>query len=174
MIRLDNTTLFVIDVQKGLFNGQRSVYKEEELIDNINLLIKFSRQNNFPIYFVQHESKKMLEKDTEGWQLHHDLKVDTTTDNFLSKTKGSVFTENDIADKLKAVGINNIIITGLVTHMCVKTNCLEAKKLGFNVILAKDGHSNYHAEPKKMIDKWNKKLKEEGIEVLTTEQILKL
>ena len=171
---MENTASIVIDVQKGLFHRDRPIYKAEKLIHNINSLITYSRVNEMPLFFIYHETKRMLKKDTEGWQLHPDLKVDQKEDTFLFKTRGSLFKENDIAKKLKTNGIENLLIMGLFTHTCVKVNCLEAKKLGFNVILAKDAHSNYHAEPKKMIDKWNKKLKEEGIEVLTTEQILKL
>jgi len=170
---MKNTASIIIDVQKGLFYRDRPIYKAEQLINNINSLISYSRVNEMPLFFIYHETKRMLKKDTEGWQSHPILNVDTKKDNFLSKTKGSLFIENDIAQKLKADGIDNLLMMGLFTHTCVKTNCLEAQKLGFNVILAKDAHSNYHAEPKKIIETWNRKLKEAAIEVISTEQIIK-
>ena len=47
------------------------------------------------------------------------------------------------------MGVKKLIITGLLTHGCVKGACLDAKKLGYEVVLVEDGHSIMIEMPKR-------------------------
>jgi nicotinamidase-related amidase len=63
------------------------------------------------------------------------------------------------------------VVTGLVTHGCVKATCMGAKDLGYEVILVKDGHSNFNKQAAKLIDEWNRKLGDGGAEPRLAEEI---
>ena len=64
-----------------------------------------------------------------------------------------------------------MIVTGLVTHGCVKATCLGALALGYAVTLAADGHSSYSKEAAPLIEEWNRKLGAAGAQVLPAVQI---
>ena len=63
------------------------------------------------------------------------------------------------------------MVTGLVTHGCVKATCLGALALGYAVTLAADGHSSYSKDAAPLIEEWNRKLGEAGATVATASQI---
>ncbi len=63
------------------------------------------------------------------------------------------------------------MVTGLVTHGCVKATCQGALKRGYLVTLVSDGHSNYHKKPEDVIGEWNLKLASEGAEVCTASEV---
>jgi nicotinamidase-related amidase len=86
-------------------------------------------------------------------------------DNFLSKQKSNSFEGTDLDERLKAKGVDSLVITGLVTHGCVKNGCLGAKELGYGVILAQDAHSSYSAKAAELIMEWNEKLRLKGVEL---------
>ena len=58
-----------------------------------------------------------------------------------------------------------MIVTGLVTHGCVKATCLGALELGYAVVLAEDGHSSYSKDAARLVEEWNRKLGEAGAKV---------
>ena len=64
-----------------------------------------------------------------------------------------------------------MVATGLVTHGCVKATCTGALDLGYRVILARDGHSNFSKNPAQVIEEWNDKLAALGVELQPASQI---
>jgi hypothetical protein len=48
---------------------------------------------------------------------------------------------------------------------------LGAKELGYRVILAQDGHSNFSQQAAQLIEKWNQKLSAKMIELKSTREI---
>jgi nicotinamidase-related amidase len=64
-----------------------------------------------------------------------------------------------------------VVVTGLVTHGCVQAGCLDAHRLGYRVILPRDGHSNFNRQAAKLVDEWNAKLAEQGIAVIPADEV---
>ena len=64
-----------------------------------------------------------------------------------------------------------MVITGLVTHGCVKATCIGAKRQGYEVVLVKDGHSSFSKQAAKLRAEWNEKLSEGTVELGATEEI---
>jgi nicotinamidase-related amidase len=54
------------------------------------------------------------------------------------------------------------VLTGLITHSCVKATCKGALERGYEVVLVEDGHSTYRKEAATLIETWNQKLAEMG------------
>lgn len=57
----------------------------------------------------------------------------------FNKTAGSVFLSTNITYVLRNMGINHLVIAGVVTTGCVHTAVADAADLGFHVILVEDG-----------------------------------
>ncbi len=161
-----NTALVVIDVQVGLFT-KKPIYKEDELLENINHLTRKARSANIPIIWIQHANEAVLIKGTESYNIHPKLDPQDS-DLFFHKTVTSAFEETDLHQVLQSKGIEQLVITGTLTNACVQGNCKAAKKLGYSVVLAKDAHSLWDDEKtgKEKIDHHNKKLADDGIVTL--------
>jgi nicotinamidase-related amidase len=169
-MKMESTALLVVDVQKGFFKKKNWVYKEDSLVENINFLIDKSRERNIPVIFIRHTNKGFLLENSDNWQINPALKAGSD-DYYFNKEYSSIFDEKKIVKELKILSIKTFIITGLVTHGCVKAACLGAKSAGYEVILAEDGHSNFNENAKKLIDEWNEKLSNEGIAVIPTRNV---
>ena len=165
-----NTALLVIDVQNGLFSRPTRIYKAQQLLENINCLCDQFAQKDGTVFFIQHSNQKLLIKDSEAWQFHPELKVDEK-DLVIHKTHGNAFEETELKDELDARGINNLVITGLVTNGCVKATSIGGHDLGYRVVLVEDGHSTYIKTAPRLIKEWNRKLGQEIAEVHPTSEI---
>lgn len=165
-----DTVLLVIDFQRGLFKKQNKIFNEDRLIKNINILIKQCRQKKIPIIFIRHTNNSFLQENSEDWQIHPRIEVEKR-DLCFNKKHSSLFKEKKILKELETMEIKNLIITGLVTHGCVKAACIDAKRLGYGVTLVKDGHSNFNNKAEELINEWNIKLSNEGVIVLPTSDV---
>ena len=166
----ENVALLVIDVQKGLFHRVHPIYKAEELLENINSLVNRCHENGVPVYYIQHSNKSSLVEGSEAWELHPEIQPEDA-DVIIHKRYGSAFQDTPLAEELTKKGVSIIVITGLVTHGCVRATCLGALDLGYKVILVADGHSNFNKNATKYIKKWNKVLQRNGAELLMTEEV---
>lgn len=160
----NKTALLVIDVQTGLFDGPTPIYKADELLDNICLLIERARQAQAPIFFVQHSSDKALPYGSDDWRLHPRLQP-TDADVIMPKSHGSAFEETTLKAELDARHISRLVICGLVTHGCVKAATLAACELGYAVTLVEDAHSSRSQDAALMIEEWNQKLSQAGAQL---------
>jgi nicotinamidase-related amidase len=166
---MKHTALLIIDVQKGLFTKKIPVHRGDEMIANICYLAAQAHQEGVPVIYVQHTNSTMPE-NTDGWQLHPHLQP-LGSDLFIHKQRGSAFEKTQLHDILSSLGVRELVITGLVSHGCIKAACLDGIKLGYQVILVSDGHSNFHQKPTHIIKETNEKLKEVGVILKTTRDI---
>lgn len=162
--------LLVIDVQTGLFTKNNPIFQAEELLANINRLIKGAREKGIPVIFIQHCNPNFLQEGTEGWRLHPSIDA-RPEDMYLKKKHSNAFQDTPLAAELKELGINTIVVVGLVTHGCVKTACIEGKKRGFKVILVADGHSSWNKDAEKLIAEWNEKLSRDTVELKLAREV---
>jgi len=166
----DNVALLIIDVQRGLFERPNPIYRANDLLEHINTLAERAHHAGVPVIYIQHANKTTLAKGSEAWQLHPGLQP-AAQDVVIHKRHGNAFQETDLEDELKLRDIRSVVVTGLVTHGCVKATCMGAKDLGYEVILVKDGHSNFNKQAAKLIDEWNRKLGDGVAELRLAEEI---
>ncbi len=164
------TALLVIDLQHGLFRKSTPIYRAEPLLDAIDTLIGRARSAGALVIMVQHASDKVLPFGSPDWQLHPRLHP-AEGDLIVYKQHGNAFEDTPLHAELAARGIGRLVLTGLVTHGCVKATCLGALALGYDVVLAEDGHSSYSKDAARLIDEWNRNLGESGAIVVPAAQI---
>jgi nicotinamidase-related amidase len=166
-----SVALFVIDVQLGLFHKTTKIYKEKEFLDNVNALIDRFHEKHYPVFVIRHSNESTLSEGSGEWQLHPEVHTQDS-DFFMKKRISSALKENAILQKLKETNVKTLIMTGLVSHGCVKATCQEAIKLGYTVYLVEDGHSHFNKEGKKLVDKINEEMKMDGAILETTQSLL--
>jgi nicotinamidase-related amidase len=159
------TALLVIDVQHGLFRKSTPIYRAEPLLNTIATLIDRAHAAGALVVYIQHASDKVLPFGSADWQLHPRLHPGEG-DLVVHKQHGNAFEDTSLHAELAGRGVGRVVVTGLVTHGCVKATCLGGLELGYEVVLAEDGHSSYSKDAARLIEEWNRKLGEAGAQVV--------
>jgi len=167
----NGVALLIIDVQRGLFRKSSPIYKADALLANIQALVERAHRAGVPVVYVQHASEKFLVAGSDDWQLHPQLQP-TAGDLSIHKRHGSAFEETNLGAELRARNVGRVVVTGLVTHGCVKATSLDARRLGYAVVLVKDAHSNFSQQAARLIEEWNATLSAKGVELKATQEVV--
>lgn len=137
--------LLVIDVQVAMFDESYPVYEGERLLQKIEELIHKARAHNIPVFFIQHNkgAGKPLETGTPGSELHPRL-APSDQDIVIQKDTPDSFNRTTLHEELQAKGVNELILAGIQTELCVDTTFRRAYGLGYRVTLASDAHSTWN------------------------------
>jgi nicotinamidase-related amidase len=162
--------LLVIDLQKGLFEKSTPIYSAQQVLDNINTLIDKARQAGVSVFFIQHSDNRVLVRGSDAWQMHPEIQP-RAEEVVIHKLHGNAFEETNLREELEKRNVSRLIMTGLVTHGCVKATCLGAMEEGYKVVLVSDGHSSYSKDADQLIEKWNQVLSEKGAEVIEAQKV---
>lgn len=165
-----SSVLLVIDVQKEQFEKSTPVHHAEQLLQNINFLIAKAREEGVPVFFVLHSADSYLKYGSEGWQLHPQIQP-IAGEPIIHKRHGNSFEDTNLQEHLRQRGVSRVVLTGLVTHGCVKATCLGALEAGYKVVLASDAHSNFSKDAAKVIEKWNQELGNKGVLLVETQSV---
>ncbi|MFX1505610.1 MAG: cysteine hydrolase family protein [Promethearchaeota archaeon] len=171
-MKWNNSALIVIDVQTGLFQRKTPIFKEQDLLNNINSLENYARSINIPVIYIQHSNESTLVKGSNEWQLHHRLQKEKN-DLLIHKRHPNTFEQTNFKKELETRGLEQLIIVGTLTDNCVSATCIGARELDFKVILATDAHSTFSEPAPEIIKKWHMRLKEQGVLLKTTKELIK-
>ncbi len=165
------TALLVIDIQRALFTRPNPIYKANQLIEAINLIVDRSHLFGVKVIYVQHANQSFLKEGTEGWQFHPGL-TRGEGDTQIQKKQGNAFLDTQLQSELEVRGIQNLLITGLVTQGCIKATCLGGLERGYRIFLVEDGHSNYNQEAAAVIEKCQNELELAGVEIVSVDGLV--
>jgi nicotinamidase-related amidase len=77
-------------------------------------------------------------------------------DVVVEKNKDSGFFETELDERLRALGVDTIVITGMQTQICVQTTAADGFFRGYNVIVPSDAVVSAHAEDRQRALDWLK------------------
>lgn len=136
-----STALLIIDVQRALCTGEYKCFDIPRVIDTINGLSARARAADIPVILIQHEEEgDLLQYGGEGWQLADGLKT-SPQDLRVRKTTPDSFYQTRLHEHLQELDVDRLIICGLQTDYCINATVRQAHDLGYDVVLAADGHS---------------------------------
>ena len=138
--------LMVIDVQKWGFTGNWQVADSEGLLARIQQRVDEARANGEFIVHVQNDGAEG-EADAPGGE-YWPVMIEPEGDEWLvNKTTSNTFETNpDLADRLRAAGIDELELVGCQSEMCVRSTALGARAQGFTVTLPVGLHGTYDEE----------------------------
>jgi nicotinamidase-related amidase len=90
-------------------------------------------------YFSRWRSFTLEELDPELLELVEPLRPLAPPARVIDKPGFSPFQNTDLADELRLLGVETLVVTGAETDVCVLAAVLSAIDLGFYVVLVKDG-----------------------------------
>ncbi|EFE96575.1 cysteine hydrolase family protein [Serratia odorifera] len=134
------TALLVIDFQNEYFSGKMPIPDGLKALGNSQKLVAFAHRHNMPVFFVRHigpADGPLFAEGSQSAQFHADLQP-SKGDVVISKATPSSFVGTDLDRQLKSKNIKTLIVTGLMTHMCVSTTARDALPLGYQVIIPED------------------------------------
>jgi nicotinamidase-related amidase len=139
--------LVIIDVQIGILarvDGERGAVLRRALdgtVTRIAGLLDRARHDGIPVIHVQHDGPAghRLAVGSDGWRLRPEV-TPRSDEPLINKTACDAFFETALEAKLRAGGIDRLIIAGCMTQFCIDTSVRRAVSLGFDVTLAADGH----------------------------------
>ncbi len=149
-----NTALIVIDLQKGIVNGN-FIHPIGEIIARTRVLIDVFRAKKLPVVLVNvagrppgrtEQGPRGNTSFSEGWT---DLlpELDRQPDDIVvTKRSWGAFATTDLEGQLKARGVTQVVVTGLVTSGGVEATARQAWEQGFNVTLAIDAMTDVRQE----------------------------
>lgn len=137
--------LVIIDVQKGMWSHPDFLpYDDKGVVERIASLIAKARAAGTPVMYVQHhnvdEPQHPLKPGLPGYPFH-DAIAPKSGDDVTVKHKSSAFHGTDFDTKLKARGIDHLVITGMQSEFCVNSAIRGAYERDYKITLVSDAHS---------------------------------
>jgi nicotinamidase-related amidase len=134
--------LVIVDIQNDYFTGGKM---ELEGSDQASLrageLLAGFREHRMPVIHVQHVSVRpgatFFLPDTEGVRIHENV-APAGQETVIQKHFPNSFRETSLLDHLRQLEIQELVIAGMMTHMCVDATTRAASDLGFRCFLAHD------------------------------------
>ena len=136
------TALLLIDIQNDYFpGGKMELEGPVEAAKKANELLQCFRDHGLPTVHIQHISIRpgatfFLPGD-RGTDIN-DITAHYEGEPLVQKHYPNSFRETNLLDLLKGWDIERVIITGMMTHMCVDATARAAADLGFQVMVAED------------------------------------
>jgi len=109
--------------------------------DNAKKILVTFRNNNQPVIHIQHLATRptatFFLPDTKGAQIHESVKP-LDTEKIIIKHYPNSFRDTNLLEHLKENEITDLVICGMMTHMCIDATVRAAKDFGFDITLIGD------------------------------------
>ena len=134
--------LILIDIQNDYFPGGKMELEgsPEASLQAAKLLDAF-RARDLPLVHIQHVSSRpgatFFVPGTEGMNIHAGV-APRAGETVLQKNFPNSFRGTKLLEHLHGLGIDHLVIAGMMTHMCVDATTRAAFDLGFSCSLAQD------------------------------------
>ena len=157
-LELDKAALLVLDMQNYFIdrNSNAHVPSAGTIILPVNKLISFMYERGRPVIFTKHitsdephDLMKKMWKDNIPDEEHISgiiNHIDSSKGIVLTKNFYSAFRKTGLNKLLKELGVEQLIITGVMTHLCCETTARDAFSRYFEVFFVIDGTATYTEE----------------------------
>jgi nicotinamidase-related amidase len=147
MKKQDNPALILIDIQKAFedieyWGGHRNNPGAEA---SAGKLLNFWRENNLPIYHIQHCSvnpEAPHAEGTTGNEFKDEVKPNIG-ETIIKKSVNSAFIGTNLKEQLDKANIRKVVILGLTTDHCVSTTTRMAGNFGYDTFVVSDASATF-------------------------------
>jgi isochorismate hydrolase len=146
LIDSTHAALLVIDMQNYFHQIIQPV------LENLSKVVQSCRQKKVPIIFTQHGHTdptsdggilgewwgEIILHGTKDWKFIPEIKIESQ-DTILPKKRYSAFFETELDLILRSKGVQNLIISGVMTNLCCETTARDAFMRDYKVFFLIDG-----------------------------------
>jgi len=148
-----NTALIIVDLQKGIAEYP-FIHPIGAVVERSRALLDAFRERGMPVVLVnvtgfapgRTERPRRSDVFPPGWaDLLPELDQQPGDIGVTKRTWGA-FASTDLEAQLKALGVTQVVITGVATGTGVESTARQAYEAGFNVTLAIDAMTDANVE----------------------------
>jgi nicotinamidase-related amidase len=134
--------LILVDIQQDYFpHGRMEVAGAVEASQVAKRLLDYFRKKGLPIVHIQHIAARagatFLLPNTEGINFHENAKP-LSGETVITKHFPNSFRDTVLEEYLAAKGIKELVICGMMSHMCIDATVRAAFDKGYTCLVAHD------------------------------------
>ena len=139
---MPDTALLIIDIQNDYFPGGAMELEGADAAGaKAGAALQKFRNNGNPVIHVQHLSARpgstFFLPGTRGAEIHSSVSP-RDTEMVIEKNFPNSFRGTRLEQTLKDAGVKNLVVAGMMTHMCVDATVRHAADLGYKITLLGD------------------------------------
>jgi len=157
-LKIHKSALLILDMQEFFLNKKSHAFipSAQAIIKPIKSLANLFINNNLPIITTKHINTKtnakqmnywwrdILTEDSEFSQLITEFDIPQA--ELIIKSQYDTFYNTNLNEILQKNNIKQVIISGVMTHLCCETTARSAFVRGYNVFFPIDGTATYNEE----------------------------
>ncbi|MEH6888813.1 cysteine hydrolase family protein [Bacillus sp. JJ864] len=136
------TALLLVDIQNDYFpNGKMELRSADEASEYAKRILQHFRETNQPIFHIQHVSMQehatFFLPNTEGIHIHESVRP-FQQETVILKHFPNSFRETSLLQELQNSQIEQVVVCGMMTHMCIDATVRAAFDFGFTCTVVHD------------------------------------
>lgn len=177
----EKTAIILVDMLNDFVTGKLKCERALEIIEPNRILIKEARKKGVYVIFSNDAHIKGVDKELDFWGNHAIIGTEGAKvipelkpekgDFIVPKRRYSGFFQTDLKLLLDELGVKNLIITGLHTHMCVRHTTADAFFWNFSISIPKDATEAFTQEDYESGLKYLKEVY--GAEITSVKKLIK-
>lgn len=154
----EKSALLVVDMQNDFLNPKSLAYTENAkyIVANLQKLVKIARKKKIPVIYTAHchqdpkidggmtaewwpeiRNRQTLVAGSRGAEIIDELKP-LPKEKVVYKHRYSAFYNTDLEIYLRGLGVTDLIVTGIMTGICVESTVRDAFFRDFRVFVVGD------------------------------------
>jgi len=139
---MPDTALLIIDIQNDYFPGGAMELEGADAAGaKAGAALEKFRKNGNPVIHVRHLSVRpgstFFLPGTKGAEIHASVSP-RDVETVIEKNFPNSFRGTKLEQTLKESGVKNLVVAGMMTHMCVDATVRHAADLGYKITLLGD------------------------------------
>jgi nicotinamidase-related amidase len=142
--------LVLVDIQNDYFpGGTMELVGMDSAGDNARSVLESFRERKAPLYHIQHLSVRpgatFFVPETNGAN-HHASVLPAAQEVVIQKNFPNAFRATDLEQQLRDAQIEQLVIVGAMSHMCIDATTRAAFDLGFECTVVEDACATRNLE----------------------------
>jgi len=142
--------LVIVDLQNDYFPGaSMELVGIEQAAKNARAALDLFRAKKLPIFHIQHIMKRAganyFLPETNGVEIHKSVRPEND-EPVIQKNFPNSFRDTSLNEHLQNLHIEEVVICGAMTHICIDTTVRAAFDLGFKCLLLFDACATRNLE----------------------------
>lgn len=139
---MSKRAIIAVDIQNDYFpGGEYELAGMERAADNAARVIRAARERGDRVIHIQHvfegPEAPFFVPDTEGVKTNP-VVAPLVGENVVVKTHVNSFLNTDLKELLDHNGIEDVVVVGAMSHMCIDAATRAASDLGYNTTVIQD------------------------------------
>lgn len=133
---LKDSALIMIDCQNTYRRGIMQLEGVEPAIREAQKLLEMARDLKVPVIHIQHDAGEGSPYDVSADIGMISSEVSPISgESVITKNYPNAFIQTELDQQLKALGVQNIVLAGFMTHMCINSTAHGGFNLGYAPIV---------------------------------------